>query len=309
MDMNTVIKEAVETFRRMRKDVIFDIRLDDDLCPIDADFGQMQQVLMNLFVNAGDAMPDSGKITVETKTVHILNNEGFPYPVRPGHYIRVSVSNTGIGMDEATLERIFEPFFTTKEMGRGTGLGLASVYGIVKGHNGYIDVRSRPREGATFDIYFPVSSARLAPFRDEKREEHIYGGKETILTVDDEEEIVNISKEMLEMMGYCVLITRHGHGAIKVFRQHHHEIRLVLLDMIMPGMNGEHVYEEIKKINPAVRSLLMSGYSRNREAINTLVNQGCSFLQKPFKLQDLSHSIRQALDITVSSIAGCLDPK
>jgi len=157
IDLNGIIKENVETFRRMRKDVLFIFDFAANLSLVEADAGQMEQILMNLFVNAADAMPDGGEIIVRTENMEIQTMPVLPFTMKPGHYVLLAISDMGIGMDEATRERIFEPFFTTKEMGRGTGLGLASVYGIIKGHDGYIDVQSEPNKGTTFRIYFPVS--------------------------------------------------------------------------------------------------------------------------------------------------------
>ncbi|MFA5181554.1 MAG: response regulator [Syntrophales bacterium] len=295
IDFNGIIKENVETFRRMRKDVLFIFDFAENLSLVEADTGQMEQILMNLFVNAADAMPDGGEIIVRTEDMAIPDMPVLPFKMKPGRYVVLTVSDMGIGMDEATRERIFEPFFTTKEMGRGTGLGLASVYGIVKGHNGYIDVQSEPNKGTTFRIYFPVSEQPAVAERKPSLED-VLRGAETILFVDDEDEVVKVSKALLEVMGYRVLTARNGQEAIKIYQEHKDAIDIVLLDMIMPGMNGGGVHEKLKEINPDVRVLLLSGYSKDREATAVLASQCNGFIQKPFKINDLSRSIRQAME-------------
>jgi len=295
IDLNVVIKETAETVKRVRKDVTFDFNFAGDLSSVEADTGQMEQIFMNLFVNASDAMPDGGKIHVRSENISIQALTSLPYALKPGAYVLLTIRDEGMGMDEATRERIFEPFFTTKEMGRGTGLGLASVYGIVKGHEGFIDVQSQPQVGTTFRIYFPVSTKQAAT--DGKPSiENVMKGVETVLFVDDEEEIVKVSKALLEVMGYRVLTARNGQEAVAIYEERKDDIDIVLLDMIMPGMNGNHVYEKLKAINKNVRVLLLSGYSKDREATALLASRCDGFIQKPFKIQDLSRSIRQALE-------------
>ena len=298
--LNSIIKGTAETVKRVRKDITFNFEFAEDLASVEADTGQMEQVFMNLFVNASDAMPDGGQITVRTENTALQALSGLPFSLNPGPYVLLTVSDQGIGMDEATKERIFEPFFTTKEMGRGTGLGLASVYGIVKGHDGFIDVQSQPNSGTTFRIYFPVS-AQPAVSESKASSEDVYKGAETVLFVDDEDEIVKVSKALLEIMGYRVLTARNGFEAVQIYEKRKDDIDIVLLDMIMPGMNGSHVYEKLKTINADVRVLLLSGYSKDREATARLASRCDGFIQKPFKIQDLSRSIRQALECRVDA--------
>jgi two-component system, cell cycle sensor histidine kinase and response regulator CckA len=295
VDLNSIIEENVETFKRMRKDVLFIFDFATDLSLVEADTGQMEQILMNIFVNAADAMPGGGEIIVRTENKEIQTLPVLPFSMKPGRYVLLTISDMGVGMDEATRERIFEPFFTTKEMGRGTGLGLASVYGIVKGHDGYIDVESEPNKGTTFRIYFPVSE-QPAAMESKPSIEDVLRGVETVLFVDDEDEIVKVSKSLLEVMGYRVLTARNGQEALQIYRQQRDAIDIVLLDMIMPGMNGERVHEKLKEINPDVRILLLSGYSKDREATAMLAKQCDGFIQKPFKINELSRSIRQAME-------------
>jgi two-component system cell cycle sensor histidine kinase/response regulator CckA len=294
IDLNGIIKETAETFKRVRKDITLNLYFEKDLSSVEADTGQMEQIFMNLFVNAADAMPDGGNINIRTENIVIQTMTALPFQVKPGAYVLLTVSDTGIGMDEATRERIFEPFFTTKEMGRGTGLGLASVYGIVKGHEGYIDVESQPDKGTAFRIYFPISQEQAAG-ESKPSVDNILKGVETVLFVDDEEEIVKVSKALLEIMGYRVFTASNGQEALHVYQQRKDDIDIVLLDMIMPGMNGNHVYEKLKAINEDVRVLLLSGYSKDRETTAILASRCDGFIQKPFKIQDLSRSIRQAL--------------
>jgi two-component system cell cycle sensor histidine kinase/response regulator CckA len=294
IDLNCIIKETAETFKRVRKDITLNLYLEEDLSSIEADTGQMEQIFMNLFVNAADAMSDGGKINIRTENIVIQTMVSLPFQVKPGAYILLTVSDTGIGMDEATRERIFEPFFTTKEMGRGTGLGLASVYGIVKGHEGYIDVESQPDKGTAFRIYFPTSREQ-ATGENKPSVDNILKGVETVLFVDDEEEIVKVSKALLEIMGYRVLTASNGQEALQVYQQRKDDIDIVLLDMIMPGMSGNHVFEKLKALNENVRVLLLSGYSKDGETTAILAGRCDGFIQKPFKIQDLSRSIREAL--------------
>ncbi|MDX9745721.1 MAG: response regulator [Syntrophales bacterium] len=292
LDLNRIIEDTVQTFERMKKEIRFYLALAPDLEPIDADASQLQQVLMNLFLNAADAMPGGGSITVKSGTVdHDTIKPGL-YKPKPGPYVLMSIRDTGIGMDEKTRERIFEPFFTTKEMGRGTGLGLASVYGIVKGHQGFIEVDSAIHGGTTFRVYMPVSehpiSQTTAP-----ASETVLRGDGTILLIDDEEGILEIGKFMLEQMGYETLTSRTGEEALACYESHRDRIKLVLLDMIMPGMNGGKIYDRIKLINPGAKVLLISGYSLEGEA-REILRRGCNgFIQKPFKIKELSRKIRE----------------
>ena len=205
----------------------------------------------------------------------------------------LSVRDTGIGMDSKTLEHIFEPFFTTKELGKGTGLGLASVYGIVKGHDGYIDVESRLGYGTTFKIYLPASDKKT-PERT-KTANTVIKGTGTILLVDDEDSVLDIGQRFLKFMDYEVLTARSGNEAIEIYQKYHTSIDLVILDMIMPRMGGGEVFDHLKKINPNVKVLLSSGYSINNEAAK-LLEKGCSaFIQKPFDIKQLSQSVHDIL--------------
>ena len=204
------------------------------------------------------------------------------------------MTDNGIGMDEATRQRIFEPFYTTKEMGRGTGLGLASTYGIVKNHDGIINVYSEKGEGTTFNIYLPASDKRVAEEKETTGE--IIEGTETILLVDDEDMIVNVGEKILERLGYTAIIAKSGKEAIDIYRENRDKIEMVILDMIMPDIGGKVAYERLKEINPDIKVLLSSGYSITGQA-QEILDKGCNgFIQKPFNLKDLSQKIREILD-------------
>jgi CheY-like chemotaxis protein len=217
-----------------------------------------------------------------------------PYVVKPGRYVKIMVTDNGTGMDEKTKARIFEPFFTTKALGRGTGLGLATVYGIVKGHGGMINVYSEPGYGTTFSIYLPAPG--LEEMEEMKAPEPIAKGKETILLVDDEEIVLDVSREILEFLGYRVYAVTNGQEAIVLYGEKRDEIDLVLLDMIMPGMSGGETFNRLCQIQPGVKVILTSGYSINGQA-KEIIDRGCrGFLQKPFHLDKLSRMLREVLD-------------
>ncbi|MBM4271091.1 MAG: PAS domain S-box protein [Deltaproteobacteria bacterium] len=293
-DLNELVERTTSMFERTKKEISIDRRYGENLWPTEVDRGQIEQVLLNLYVNAWQAMPGGGKIFVETTNVKLDGELVKPYGVREGRYVSLSVKDTGVGMDARTQERIFEPFFTTKEMSRGTGLGLASAYGIIKNHQGIITVDSEVGEGSTFTIYLPVSEQRV------ESEEEIVGktvrGKETILLVDDEETVLEVTVKLLEVLGYRVLVARTGHEAVEVYRFLRNEIDLVILDMIMPGMGGEATFDILKFISPKVKVLLSSGYSVEGDS-EKMLERGChGFVQKPYNLEALSKKVREVLD-------------
>jgi CheY-like chemotaxis protein len=293
IELNQVTAESAETFGRTRKEIIIERDFADHLFPIEADRGQIEQVLLNLFVNAADAMPGGGNLYLKTKNVSHVNIKSNQFNPRPGNYVQLTISDTGSGMDQATLEHIFDPFFTTKEMGRGTGLGLASVYGIIKGHDGYIDVASEKGQGTTFIIYLPAT--QMAVKEPAEAAAELIRGSGTLLVVDDEDLVLHVAANMLEKLGYTVLKARNGTEAVHVFDAHKNQIKLVVLDIIMPDMGGGEVYDKIKTINPDVKVLLASGYSVDGQAIE-LLERGCDgFMQKPFTMEELSGKIEQIL--------------
>jgi two-component system, cell cycle sensor histidine kinase and response regulator CckA len=293
-DMNELLKESSDMFGKTKKEITIHSKYQKDIWAVEVDRGQINQVLINLFVNAWQSMPGGGELYLETKNVVLDNNYMMPFNNIPGNYVRISVTDTGVGMDEATKKRIFEPFFTTKEMGRGTGLGLATVYGIIKNHSGIINVYSEIGVGSTFNIYLPVSDKIVT--KEIKPSNNILMGDETILLVDDEAMIISVATRLLEKLGYNVLISKSGREAIEIYKKDNAKIDLVILDMIMPSIGGGETFDEIKKINPDLKVLLSSGYSLNGQAA-AILQRGCNgFIQKPFNLKDLSHKIREILD-------------
>jgi two-component system cell cycle sensor histidine kinase/response regulator CckA len=281
-------------FGRTRKEIKIREKFEEDLWSVDIDRGQIEQVLLNIYVNAWQAMPDGGDLIIQTENIIINENYSKPYHMRPGKYIKISVTDTGVGMDKALQLRIFDPFFTTKEMGRGTGLGLASAYGIVKNHSGYIDVYSEKGRGTTLEIYLPASDKEVV--KKEKLPEEVLGGTETILFIDDEYVVIDVGQQMLKTLGYTVFQARSGKEAIEVYRKNQNRVDMVILDMIMPEMSGGETYDRLKEINPDIKVLLSSGYSVEGQATDIL-ERGCNgFIQKPFNTSVLSKKIREILD-------------
>lgn len=294
LDFNQIVSNTARMFGRTRKEIKMVEKIDDRLWTVMADQSQIEQVLLNIYINAWQAMPDGGNIYVETRNMVLDEKFASPFGISPGRYVCISVSDTGIGMDESVQQRIFEPFFTTKEMGRGTGLGLASTYGIIKNHDGAVDFISRVGEGTTFYIYLPASDAVIEKESADKKK--IVQGSETILLVDDEQIVLEVNGPMLEGMGYRVMTAMGGEQALDIYRQVGREIDLVVLDMIMPDLSGGAVFDHLKSINPGVKVLLSSGYSISGQA-EEIMSRGCSgFIQKPFSLEQLSTKIREILD-------------
>jgi two-component system cell cycle sensor histidine kinase/response regulator CckA len=293
-DFNQLIEAGAELFGRTRKEISIHMRLQENLWPVEIDQGQIEQVLLNLYVNAWHAMPEGGDLYIQTKNLILGQETTTPYGLKSGKFVRVSVTDTGIGMDEATLKRVFDPFFTTKEMGRGTGLGLASAYGIIRNHNGIINVYSKKGEGTTFEIYLPAPDK--LPRMKTASVEAVLKGNGTILFVDDEHEVLQVGKQLLERLGYRVIEATSGREAIEILRSVREPVHLVILDMIMPGMSGGETFDHLKEIDPDVKVLLSSGYSIDGQA-KKILERGCEgFIQKPYKLGDLSKRIRQILD-------------
>ena len=292
-DMNDVIDKSATMFGRTKKEIRIQMDLVPDIWAVEVDRGQIEQALLNLYVNAWQAMPQGGDLYLITEKVILdadfINNK--PYKVEAGDYIKITVTDTGIGIDKETQERIFEPFFTTKEMGRGTGLGLASVYGVIKSHGGYINVYSETDQGTTFTIYLPASRKEIQK-EIEKPAPAVAMGTGTILLIDDEEMIIGVGQELLQELGYDVLSARSGPEAIELYQQNAAKVDLVIMDMIMPGMGGGETFDRLKKINPDIKVLLSSGYSINGQA-SKILERGCDgFIQKPFNLIQLSDKIQ-----------------
>ncbi len=294
LDLNALIEDSSAMFLRTKKEISCATQFQENIWLVEADKGQMDQVLMNLFVNAWHAMPKGGDLCLRTENMHLDEEYSKPFSVRPGRYVRISVTDTGVGMDKKTLEKIFDPFFTTKEMGRGTGLGLATVYGIVKNHGGFINVHSERAKGTTFDVYLPASEREI--LAEEESAGEILRGTETVLLVDDEEMVTEVAQQMLKRLGYKVLIAESGKNAILAYEQKQTRIDLVILDMIMPGMSGSDTFDILKEIDPDVKVLLSSGYSIDGQATQIL-NRGCvGFIQKPFNIKGLSQKLREVFE-------------
>ena len=293
-DLNQLVKKNADMFGRTKKDILIRYQLDASLWSVEVDQGQIEQVLVNLFVNAGQAMPNGGELVIKTNNL-VIEKRDLSHPAaKTGRFVSLSVADTGIGMDERTRLKIFDPFFTTKEISRGTGLGLSSAYGIISNHGGYIDVESVEGKGSNFTIYLPASEKSIP--QEKSIEDAIESGSDTILLVDDEEIVINVAKQMLARLGHTILLAKNGEEAVEIFRKNYQTIDLVILDMIMPVMGGSKTYDILKEINPAVKVLLSSGYSMNGQAIEIL-KRGCDgFIQKPFSIAKLSKKIRDVLD-------------
>ncbi len=293
-DMNDLVKKSSDMFGQTKKEITIHTKYQEDIWTVEIDQGQMNQVLLNLYVNAWQSMPGGGDLYLETKNIVLDETYVKPLGVSSGNYVKISVTDTGVGMDEDTKHKIFDPFFTTKKMGRGTGLGLATAYGIIKNHSGIINVYSEKGEGSTFNIYLPASNAILK--KEKEPSFHVVKGNETILLVDDEEMIINVGGQMLERLGYHVLSAKTGSEALETYKNNREDIDLVILDMIMPSMGGGAVYDELRKIEPGVKVLLSSGYSLNGQA-TSILKRGChGFIQKPFGLDELSKKVREILE-------------
>ncbi len=293
-DLNELVNKSIRMFGRTSKGIMIHRKLQKDLWAVNIDQGQFERVLLNLYANSWQSMPGGGNLYIETGNVLLDENYIKPFEVKSGRYARISVTDTGHGMDESTLKKIFDPFFTTKEMGKGTGLGLASVYGIVKNHNGVITVYSEKGKGATFNIYLPAASGKITEA--EEGTMQMLTGEETVLLVDDEEMMLNVGRQMLEKMGYNVYVAEGGKKAIEVYEKNRSAIQLVILDMIMPETSGGETYDRLRELNPNVKALLSSGYSVNGDA-SEILSRGCDgFIQKPFNLIELSQKIRKILD-------------
>jgi two-component system NtrC family sensor kinase len=297
LDLNRVVGELEKLLRNViRENIKIKTSLAERLSTIRADQGQVGQVLMNLSLNARDAMPGGGQLVFETEEDWVDEEYVKQYPyMKAGRYAVLSVSDTGIGMDEETRERIFEPFFTTKGPDKGTGLGLAVVYGIVKQHNGFIHVYSEPGEGTTFRIYFPAvdvpADTKVVAARG-----IIRGGSETILLAEDNESVRHLAEHTLISNGYRVLIACDGQEAVDIFRRHGKEIAIVVLDMVMPNKGGKQAYDEMIATIPGLKAIFMSGYSANAIHDSFVLHPGIPFLQKPFGPSDLARMVREVLD-------------
>jgi two-component system cell cycle sensor histidine kinase/response regulator CckA len=297
LNLNQVAEGVEKMLRRiLGEDIDFVQVLAPDLGVVRADPGQIEQVLMNLVVNARDAMADGGKLTIETSNVQLDEEYAAHHvAVKSGPYVRLAVTDTGCGMDEQTKTQVFEPFFTTKKVGKGTGLGLSTVYGIVKQSGGNIWVHSELGRGTTFEIHLPrelsvkMTSTRLRAIVEQAT------GTETILVVEDEEAMRRVVTRSLEASGYKVLAAATGDEALRMSEQYDGEIHLLLTDVVMPRMSGKLLAQELVKARPTVMVLYMSGYADNAFIRNGVIEEGMHFIGKPFTVIDLAHKVREAL--------------
>jgi PAS domain S-box-containing protein len=293
VDLNDLIEKSSEMFSRTRKEIRIHREYQKEIWSVEADSNQIEQVLLNLYVNAAQAMPGGGEIYLQTNNITLNQDHVGHFSAKTGDYVKISVKDTGVGMDENTLKRIFDPFFTTKDRSMGTGLGLASAYGIIKNHGGMINAYSVIRQGSIFDVYLPASSKKIV--RKEPVNREALKGSETILLIDDEDIVIDIGGQILEKLGYRAITAKGGKEAIEIYRANKNKINIVILDVIMPDMGGGETYDRLKEINPDIKVLLSSGYSINGQA-SEIMNRGCNgFIQKPFNIEQLSRKIREIL--------------
>jgi PAS domain S-box-containing protein len=297
LDMNVLITDMDKMLRRViGEDVLFSTVQAGVPCLVKADRGQLEQVIMNLVVNARDAMPDGGRLTIETRTVHLDETYARLYPeVRPGPYVLLAVTDTGTGMTETVKARVFEPFFTTKEVGKGTGLGLAMVYGTVKQSGGHIAVYSEPGRGSTFKVYLPCTAAETRVVPSTGSVYNIPDGTGTVLLVEDEDKVRAITSRILQGKGYTVLEARHGSEALDLFEHTAEDITLVVTDVIMPQMNGPDLVQRLLAHRPDLKVLFLSGYTDTTVFRHGLLDEGKAFLQKPFTPGALTRKVHEVL--------------
>jgi PAS domain S-box-containing protein len=280
--------------RLIGENITFETEVWPELTPVLADRTQVEQILMNLIVNARDAMPGGGKISMELRNVELDNIGIVAHPgLKPGDYVEMAISDTGTGMDAETAARIFEPFFTTKENGKGTGLGLATVYGIVQQNSGAIEVQSKIGQGTSFFIYLPVATDFGKPAA--PRRSMMAGGSETVLLVEDDDRVRVLVSTMLRKHGYTVLLASQGDQALEIAARHHGRIHLLLTDVVMPGISGRVLSERLMITRPDTRVLYMSGYSDDAILRHGVKSAGTHFVQKPFSAESLAEKIRETL--------------
>jgi CheY-like chemotaxis protein len=298
LDINETVEGMLKMLRRLiGEDIDLLWKPGRNLRPVKVDPSQIDQLLANLCVNARDAIEGVGKVTIETDSVafdeaYCADHTGFV----PGEYVLLAVSDDGYGMDKETLSHLFEPFFTTKDVGKGTGLGLATVYGMVKQNNGFINVYSEPGHGTRFTIYLPRYESMTASLPEQAPVQVMTRGSETILVVEDEPALLKMTTMMLEKQGYTVLAANTPGEAIRLAREYPGHINLLLTDVVMPEMNGSELAGNLLSIYPDLKRLFMSGYTANVIAHHGVLDEGVHFIQKPFSLKNLGAKLREALD-------------
>ena len=309
LDLNAVVRDMEKMLKRLiGEDIQLVTSLDRSLIRIKADQGQIEQVVLNLAVNARDAMPEGGELTLHTSNFYMDEEfvSRYPYPVLVGDYVRFTVTDNGVGMDAATRARVFEPFFTTKEKGKGTGLGLSMVYGVVKQSGGYIDVTSEPGVGTCFNIYLPKAEAAADTQKISSELPVALKGNETVLLVEDETSLRTLSRHLLEMCGYQVLEAENGPEALRISEETRRNIDLLLTDVVMPGMSGRVLADQVTTQRPEIRVVYMSGYTGQTVGQHGVLAEGSFFLPKPFTRESLAAKVREALDADAAVAASAV---
>ena len=298
LDLNDTIESMLKLLRRLiGEDIDLAWLPGAEVWPVKLDPSQVDQIMANLCVNARDAIADVGKVTIETKNIsfdedYCADHAGFV----PGEYVMLAISDDGSGIAPETLDKIFEPFFTTKGLGKGTGLGLATVYGIVKQNSGFINVYSEPERGTTIKIYLPKHKGQAAETYSEKTFEIPLSRDETVLLVEDDGSILKLGKRILEGLGYVVLSTNSPREAIKLAEEHAGEVNLLITDVVMPEMNGRELSEQLQSLYPNLKILFMSGYTADVIAHRGVLEDGVCFISKPFSKKDMAVKVRDVLD-------------
>ena len=294
-NLNELIEKSSRIFGRTKREIQIHKKFEKNIWPVEVDQGQIEQVFLNLYVNAWQALPGGGDLYLQSENVTLDESFVKPYDLEPGRFVKISVRDNGIGIDEITQQRIFEPFFTTKETGSAKGLGLAAAYGIIKNHSGILSVSSKKGRGTTFDIFLPVPKGEV--LREKGSPRQGLKERETILFVDGEDMIADVGSQMLKKLGYEVLSARCGEEAIGVYKQNKDKIDLVLLDVVTPDLGEREVaYHRLKEINPAIKVLFSSGNGIDDRAAEILDDRRNGFIQKPFTLSQLSQKVREILD-------------
>ncbi len=298
ISVNSVVRETEAMLRRLiKEDIEIIVELNDAPWNVKADPGQIEQVLMNIAINARDAMPDGGKLTIETSNILLEEDRAAgQFSLPSGAYVVVAVSDTGVGMDKETASKIFEPFFTTKERGKGTGLGLATAYGIVKQSGGFISVYSEPGRGSTFKVYLPRTEDRTEEPRKEAPADEDLRGDKVVLVAEDDAAIRRLAVDILAQYGYTVLAADDGEEALRIAAEHRGEIALLLTDVVMPRIGGRELYERIRQLRPRIRVLYVSGYTDNAIVHHGVLDAGIAFLQKPYTPVSLARKLKEVLE-------------
>ena len=295
LDLNATVEASVDMFRRLIGEHI-ELVTDLDAKPwhVKADPGQFSQVLMNLVVNARDAMPEGGRLAIETRNVELdaVSVRGHDQPIG-GEFVMLAVSDTGNGMDEATQAQVFEPFFTTKNQGHGTGLGLSTSYGVVRQVGGHITVESQLGQGTTFRVYVPRFAGDVTTQK--VVEEEVPSGSETVMLVEDEEAVRRVTEEMLRSAGYTVLAAADGSDALRQIESYPEVVDLLISDVVMPGMSGPQLADRVSKMRPDTRLLFVSGHTQDAIGHHGILDEGLAFLRKPFSMEVLLTKVREVL--------------